>query len=160
MHSHKYIQIIHNALSVCFIYFIYSTIVDLLYHLYWIFVRLYFLYHILYVSVCDNSFWMLGSDTTVQDKLPLFYLYSRRFIVPRRALYQWGQCFPSIRGESSWTRMNTGINLLPPHSCFIPICPLHPPLFPSCLLPFTFLSTHPSHHSYIQKRLVSGWLDR
>lgn len=41
-------------------------------------------------------------------------------------------------GESqAWTRMNTGINLPPLHSCFIPICPLHP-----------LLSVSPFHFSF------------
>lgn len=56
------------------------------------------------VYVCDNRFWMLATDTTVQDKLSLFYLCSSRFIVPAKALYHWGQCFPSIRGESSMNK--------------------------------------------------------
>lgn len=145
----------HYALCVgCILYISYSTIVVLpvLYCMNMLNIcKTVFLISYI-VSVCDNSFWKPGFDTTVQDKFSLFYLYSHRFIVQRKALYQSGQCFPSIRGESSWTGMNTGINLLPLHSCFIPICPLHSPLFPSCSLPFTLLCPHPFHHSYIYSR--------
>lgn len=101
---------------------------------------------------------MLGSDTSEQDKPSLFYLYWSRFIVPRKSLYQWGQCFLSIGGEWSMNRDECWHKYSPSSFLFYQICPVHPLLF---LRPFHFLSTHSRIHFFLRKRQksVSGWLD-
>lgn len=105
---------------------------------------------------------MLGCDITVQDKLSPLYLYSSRFIVPKKALYQWYQCFPSISGESSMKKNE--------HQHKPPLCSslfysdLSTLLSSHSLLPSSFhlLFTQPSHHSRIhsssghRKRLVGS----
>lgn len=63
--------------------------------------------------------------------------------------------------SQAWTRMNTNINCLSLHPCFIPICPLCTPLIPFCLLPLTSLSCSPLIiHIYIpcQGRKKKDWI--